>query len=354
MAGAARCYLARIHTHQGRPAQAESEARRAALALGGEAVPLYVLAQAALTEALLAQGRADEACRAAAAGEVAAATLEALGEGEILFAVIHGEALDAAGPPGRGRPPLRPRAGGGRAPGHRPGRARRSGGLARRRRRRTRRRSPAAAIRPRRERPAPMNGPRPSASKGAWTESPLRPALRRHPPWPAPPRLVPSPSMWMVLVAGWLCACGRSAVVPPDAPPTAPPPPAHRAASAGAAAPVVLYVPEVAPEPAPAPVVEVVVQPVVPVVQRPRLPSRPRYPVVVIGRPGDWHRPPSDARRDRRALPPDHPRGEARRDRDRREDRDRDGDRNRREQARPDRDRGENDRERARDRRPGE
>jgi tetratricopeptide (TPR) repeat protein len=99
MAGAARCYLARIHTHQGRPAQAESEARRAAAALADAAVPLYVLAQAALTEALLAQARADAACRAAEDGARAAATLAALGEGEILFAVMHGEALDAAGRP---------------------------------------------------------------------------------------------------------------------------------------------------------------------------------------------------------------------------------------------------------------
>jgi tetratricopeptide (TPR) repeat protein len=99
MAGAARCYLARIHTHQGRPAQAEGEARRAAAALVDAAVPLYVLAQTTLTEALLAQDRADAACRAAEDAARAADTLAALGEGEILFAVMHGEALDAAGRP---------------------------------------------------------------------------------------------------------------------------------------------------------------------------------------------------------------------------------------------------------------
>ncbi|MCK6573703.1 protein kinase [Myxococcota bacterium] len=97
MAGAARCYLARIHTHQGRPAQGEQEARRAARGLSALSVPLFVLAQAALIEALLAQGRLDEACAAGAAGEAAARTVSALGEGEVLFDVLYGEALDATG-----------------------------------------------------------------------------------------------------------------------------------------------------------------------------------------------------------------------------------------------------------------
>jgi tetratricopeptide (TPR) repeat protein len=97
MAGAARCYLARIHTHQGRPAQGEQEARRAARGLTGLSVPLFVLAQAALIEALLAQGRSQDACAAGADGEAAAQAVDALGEGEVLFGVLYGEALDATG-----------------------------------------------------------------------------------------------------------------------------------------------------------------------------------------------------------------------------------------------------------------
>jgi tetratricopeptide (TPR) repeat protein len=97
MAGAARCYLARIHTHQGRPAQGEQEARRAARALEGVSVPLFVLSQAALIEALLGQGRAREACLAGVSGEAAAEAVAALGEGEVLFDVLYGEALDATG-----------------------------------------------------------------------------------------------------------------------------------------------------------------------------------------------------------------------------------------------------------------
>jgi hypothetical protein len=58
-------------------------------------VPLFVLAQAALIEALLAQGRSQDACAAGADGEAAAQAVDALGEGEVLFGVLYGEALDA-------------------------------------------------------------------------------------------------------------------------------------------------------------------------------------------------------------------------------------------------------------------
>ena len=97
MTGAARVYLARILTYQGRAPEAESLARRAAMSLDGTAAPLYILAQAALAEALLAQGQATSAVAAAKAGAAAAEGLNGVGEGAVLLLLLWGEAAAATG-----------------------------------------------------------------------------------------------------------------------------------------------------------------------------------------------------------------------------------------------------------------
>ena len=102
MEAATRIYAAEAYRRAGDLEAAEAEARRAVAVLGR--FPTYIpQARATLADALLAQGRAEEAIEEAQRGFDLLASLGHVEEGDVYVRVVHADALHAAGRPDAAR-----------------------------------------------------------------------------------------------------------------------------------------------------------------------------------------------------------------------------------------------------------